>query len=108
MIPMTGFRLLEGEPVIGALHGPSRYLYCPRCLNWLFTRPAGFDDFIMVRAMMLDEVSDYSPFVETMTRDKLPWASTPAVLSFDGFPGPNDFGDVLRAFAEHQASSASL
>ena len=107
MIPVDGFRLLEGEPSIGALHGPSRYLYCPRCLNWLFTRPAGFDSFIMVRAMMLDEVADYTPYLETMTRDKLPWATTPAVMSFPGFPSPNDLGDVLRAFAEHRASLSS-
>ena len=108
MIPADSFRLVEGEPVIGALHGPSRYLYCPRCLNWLFTRPAGFDPFIMVRAMMLDEVGDFSPFVETMTREKLPWANAPAVLSFSGFPSPDDFGDVLRAFAERQCSPARL
>ena len=107
MIPVDGFRLLEGEPSIGALHGPSRYLYCPRCLNWLFTRPAGFDSFIMVRAMMLDEVADYTPYIETMTRDKLPWATTPAVMSFPGFPSPNDLGDVLRAFAEPRASLSS-
>ena len=104
MIPVDGFRMLAGKPVIGALHGPSRYLYCPRCLNWLFTRPAGFDAYIMVRAMMLDEAGDYSPFIETMTREKLPWANTPAALSFPEFPSPDDFGDVLRAFAEHRAS----
>jgi hypothetical protein len=107
MIPVDGFRVLAGEPVIGALHGPSRYLYCPRCLNWLFTRPEGLDAFIMVRAMMLDEASDYSPFIETMTRDKLPWANTPAILSFPGFPGPNDFKDMLRAFAEQNPTRAS-
>jgi len=106
MIPIDGFRILAGEPVIGALHGPSRYLYCPRCLNWLFTRPEGLDAFIMVRATMFDEAGGFMPFVETMTRDKLPWAATPAVLSFPEFPGPNDFGEVLRAFAGHRTSSA--
>jgi hypothetical protein len=104
MIPTEDFHILAGEPVIGALHGPSQYLYCPRCLNWLFTRPKGFDAFIMVRAMMFDEASDFSPFVETMTRDKLPWVTTPAVLSFSGFPSSNEFRDIVRAFAEHQAA----
>lgn len=107
MIPIDGFRMLEGEPVLGALHGPSRYLYCPRCLNWLFTRPAGLEAFIMVRATMLDETGDFWPFVETMTRYKLPWATTPSVLSFPELPRRDEFDEVLRTFAAHKASMAS-
>jgi hypothetical protein len=99
MIPVDGFRLTEGEPVVGALHGPSRYLYCPYCLNWLFTRPEGLDAFIMVRATLFDDCADFAPFIETMTKDKLAWATTPAAHSFDTFPGEADFPELIRAFA---------
>ena len=99
MIPIGDFRLVEGEPVVGALHGPSRYLYCPHCLNWLFTRPEGLDAFIMVRATLFDDCADFAPFIETMTKDKLSWVTTPAVRSFEAFPAPEDFGEALQAFA---------
>ena len=33
----------------------------------------------------------------------LPWAVTPAVVSFEGFPAPEEFGPLMMAFAERRA-----
>ena len=104
MYRTDGFRVTRGAPVIGALHGPSRYLYCPHCLNWLFTRPAGLAAFVNVRATMLDEVSPMPPFMETMTRERLPWATTGARHSFETFPTDKAFPDLLAAFRAFVAS----
>jgi hypothetical protein len=44
-----------------------------------------------------------SPFVETYTDEKLPWATTSAVHSFEKFPAPDNFPALLSEFAKrHQ------
>lgn len=100
-IPSDGFAVTQGEPVIGALHGPHRHYFCPHCLSWLFTRVAGMDGFVNVRPTMLDEPGDWTtPFIETMTSERLPWASTPAVRSFEKYPATDEFEGLLKGYAE--------
>jgi hypothetical protein len=48
---------------------------------------------------MLDEPRDLVPFIETMTREKLPWASTPAVHSFEGFPPMDRYEGLVAEYA---------
>ena len=95
-----GFEVTKGEPVIGGLHGPTRHYFCPHCMSWLFTRPEGMDAFVNVRATMMDDCSSYVPFIETCTDEKLPWAKTPAVHSFQRFPPPDQYPSLLADFAE--------
>ena len=52
-IPAEGFSVVQGTPVIGGLHGPTRHFFCEYCMSWLFTRPEGFDWFVNVRAPSL-------------------------------------------------------
>ena len=105
-IPSAGFAVTEGEPVIGALHGPVRHYFCANCLSWLFTRPDGVDWFVNVRSTMLDEPQAWTPFVETMTAEKLAWATTPAVHSFAGFPDAEAYGPLVQAYAASTAGPA--
>jgi hypothetical protein len=100
-VPTPGFSVTKGDPAIGGLHGPTRHYFCPHCMSWLFTRPEGFDAFVNVRATMLDDTSDFVPFVETMTSEKLPWASTPAMHSFEKFPPPDRYQALAEAYAAH-------
>ena len=100
MFPAAAFSVVAGEPVIGALHGEHRHLFCPHCLSWMFTRPAGMDAFVLVRATMLDDAAGYRPFIETCTAEKLPWAATPAAHSFDGYPPPERYPALMAEFAE--------
>ncbi len=99
LIPAEGFTVTQGETVVGALHGETRHLFCDWCKSWLFTRWPGPPDLVNVRATMLDDAGDLSPFIETCTREKLAWATTPAAHSFAGFPAPTDYPRLLAAFA---------
>lgn len=98
-IPADGFSITRGEPVIGGLHGATRHFFCPHCMSWMFTRPEGFDSFVNVRATLLDDPRGFVPFVETMTSEKLPWATTAAVHSFPKFPSPDEYPRLAEAYA---------
>jgi hypothetical protein len=100
-VPSPGFSVTKGDPTIGGLHGPTRHYFCPHCMSWMFTRPEGFDAFVNVRATMLDDPRDFVPFVETMTSEKLPWAATPAVHSFEKFPPLDRYQLLAEQYAAH-------
>jgi hypothetical protein len=104
-IPNEGFRVTEGEPVIGGLHGANRHFFCGHCMSWLFTRLEGLDWFVNLRPTMLDDPAWFEPFVETCTAEGLPWATTPAVYSFEGMPAMEDFDRVTRDYAEQRGQS---
>lgn len=102
-VPSEGFEVTAGEPVIGALHGPVRHYFCPNCLSWLFTRPAGMDWFVNVRSTMLDDPRWTTPFMETCTKERLAWVTTPAMHSFAEFPDADAYGPIIEAFAKQVA-----
>src|SRR5262249_3576715 len=77
-IPVEGFAVTAGEPVSGGLHGPLQHFFCGYCMSWMFTRPPALDWFVNVRPSLLDGDEPFVPFIETCTKEKLPWASTPA------------------------------
>ncbi len=99
LYPTGGFEVTEGQPVIGGMHGAARHFFCPHCMSWLFTRPEGTDDFVNVRATLLDDSTGFQPFVETFTSEMLPWAKTPAVHSFEKLPPENEFPALLADYA---------
>lgn len=94
-----GFEVMQGEPVIGGLHGPTRHFFCPHCMSWLFTRPEGLDAFVNVRATLLDDARGFTPFIETWTCEMLPWAKTSAVHSFEKFPPMEQYPQLVAEFA---------
>ena len=105
-IPGVGFSVVQGEPAIGGLHGPARHSFCPWCMSWLFTRPEGIDGFVNLRPTMLDDPSWFAPFIETMTSEKLAWAMTPAVHSFDRWPPAEFYEALIQGYAEHMRKAA--
>ena len=98
-IPVEGFRVAEGEPVIGGLHGATRHYFCPHCMTWMFTRPERMDAFVNLRATMLDAHGWFVPFIEFWTGEGLPWAKTRAVHSFPTEPADEDFPGFLEEYA---------
>lgn len=102
-IPSDGFEVLQGEPVIGGLHGPTRHFFCPHCMSWMFTRPEGMDEFVNLRVTMLDEHSWFEPHAEFWTSEKLPWVSTPSRHSYERLPPMEEFATLLADFAQHGA-----
>jgi len=99
-IPADGFRVTRGEPVIGGLHGASRHYFCPYCMSWLFTRPQGVEFFVNVRSTALNGDEWKTPFIETSTNEKLPWASTPARRSYPAFPADEAYPALIAEFQD--------
>jgi len=102
-IPSEGFEVTQGEPVIGGLHGASRHYFCPHCMSWMFTRPEGFDFFVNLRPTMLDDTSWFTPFIETFTSEKLPWAATGARHSYQAFPPYEAFDGLIQEYGARTA-----
>ena len=102
-IPTAGFAVTEGEPVVAGATPEAGHHFCPDCMTWMFTRPQGIDFFVNVRPTMLEETGWYSPFIETFTSEKLAWAATPAVHSYDKFPPMEDYERLLGDYAARSA-----
>jgi len=98
-VPGEGFSTSGLEPEIGGLHGRAQHHFCPWCKSWMFTRVEGMNQFVNVRASMLDDHAWVVPYVEFWTSEKLPWAKTGATLSFEREPEPAAFADLIAAFA---------
>lgn len=100
-IPTSGFEVTHGQPVLGGLRNPElRHFFCPACMTWMFTR--FLPEFVNVRVTMLDDASWFSPFIETWTSTRLPWAATPAVHSYAEFPPAEDYAMLVAEFAKTQ------
>lgn len=98
-IPSEGFEVTQGEPVIGGLHGEViHHYFCSHCMSWMFTRVEGMDWFVNIRATMLDDAGWFTPFIETWTSEKLPWATTPAEHSFAALPAVEDFEVLTKEY----------
>jgi len=102
LYPDAAFRITKGEPVIGGLRGGTRHYFCDYCMSWLLTRPEGMDNFVNVRATLLDNPEDFAPFIETCTREKLSWALTGAAFSYHQFPDQAEFPHLLQTYAAHR------
>ena len=101
-IPTGGYEI-TGELERGGLHGDHEQLYCGHCKNWIITKPAGLDWFANIRATVLDDHAWFVPYLETMTSEKLPWATTAAKHSFEGFPGLEEYAPLVESFASEGA-----
>lgn len=101
LYPADQFTLLQGEPVIGGLHGATRHFHCDYCMSWLFTRPEGLDGLVNLRTTMLDAPPADPPFLETWTAEALPWVKTGAAHSYEAFPPPDAFAPMIAEFAAH-------
>lgn len=98
-IPSEGFRVTKGETVLGGLKKPElHHHFCPECLSWAFTRFDGADWFVNVRATLLDDTSGLEPFAESWTAEKLPWVTTPARHSYEGFPPLDAFPALIEEY----------
>lgn len=101
MFPADGVSV-TGELVTGGLRSERRkHHFCPTCLNFIFTRIRGADSRVNLRVSLLDDPSWFEPFVETMTEEKLPWASVPAAHSFARYP--ETIGELKALMADYAA-----
>jgi hypothetical protein len=107
MIPPGGFEVIEGAPVLGALHRPeAQHHYCPHCKSWLFTTAPGLQGMTNFRPTMLEDPSWVGPYVESHVGEKLPGVVTGAKHSFPGFPPPERYAELMAGFAREGARPA--
>ena len=100
MIPSQGFAVTQGQTVLGGLRGPElHHNFCPSCMTWMFTRLEQTDAFVNVRPSMFEDDAWFSPFIETMTAEKLDWVQTPARYRYEGFPPMQDLDRLIAEFA---------
>lgn len=104
--PTTALSVTGGEPVIGGLHGSTRHYFCGHCMSWLYTQPDQMPDIVMVRTTLLEDQRGLEPFMETMTREKLAWATTSAQRSFETWPPPEVLTTLIHEFAEARRQQA--
>jgi hypothetical protein len=93
------FEVVEGEPVLGGMRGALQHFFCPTCMSWMFTRPPGLEGFVNVRPTLFQDLSWFAVFAETCTIEKLPFAETGAVRSYDRFPDAAAFGELVESYA---------
>ena len=93
------FKLIEGETVIGGMHGATRHHFCDYCKSWLHTEPEGLDGIVNVRSTLFDEPRSERPFVELFTDEGLPWAKTGAEHSFPTLPAMDEWPKLVEEFA---------
>ncbi len=102
-MPTAAFRVVQGKPVIGALHKPdARYWYCDWCKTWLYTEPPAAFSFVNIRATQLDDPGGWPPFMEVWTSEKLDWVLIPTEYSYPQWPAAKEFGALLTAFEERR------
>ena len=73
-------------------------------MSWMFTR--FLPEFVNLRVTMLDDVSWFAPFIETWTKTKLTWATTPAVYSYEEFPPIDEYAKLSMQFSERLGSQS--
>jgi hypothetical protein len=74
-------------------------------MSWMFTRWQS--DLVNVRSTLLDDAADHRPFLESCIEERLPWARTGAVHSFEGFPPPERYPALMAEFAAWRATPPS-
>lgn len=102
IFPRDRFQVTRGTPVLGGLRDATGHHHCPDCKSWLYTAPEGME-VVNVRPTMLDPPAFNVPFVETFTSEKLPWASTPALHSYEGFPPEEHLERLVAEYDAHRA-----
>lgn len=100
VVPVDGFAVTKGTPVVGGIHAATRHMFCPHCMTWMFTHPEGIDAIVNVRATLLDDHAWFTPFVETFTKTKLPWVKLPTVRSYDEFPPLEAYAGLIEEFGK--------
>ena len=64
----------------------------------MFTKPDEAYRFVNLRPTMLDDAGWFLPFIDIWTREKLPWAETPAIHKFDTLPKPEEWALLSRSY----------
>ncbi len=98
MVPRQGVELLQGETVPGGARTELQHEHCDYCKTWVRTIIPEFG-VINVRATLLDQASWFVPYLETYLSTRLPWVTSPAIQSYDEFPAPDSYPELMAGYA---------
>lgn len=76
-------------------------------MTWMFTRPEGMDWFVNLRPTMLDDPSGFAPFIETWTSEKLPFAQTGALHSYEALPPMEAYEGLMKEYGKWVETGAA-
>ncbi len=100
MVPLAGFQVIAGDPVVGGLKGPSvHHMHCPDCMSWVFSTFGPERPIVNIRAVMFDDPSWFTPLAESWVSEKQPWATLPVAHSFAQFPPPETRDSLMQEYA---------
>lgn len=106
MLPAAGFEV-EGATEIGGEHRQeSVHYFCAYCKNWLYTSGIAGGQFVNFRPTMLDDASWITPYIESYVSEKLPGVVSGAKHSFEKFPEPHQYPELMAGFAREGAKPA--
>jgi hypothetical protein len=95
---------VEGETEIGGEHRESSvHHFCAYCKNWLYTSGISGGQFVNFRPTMLDDASWVTPYIESYVSEKLPGVVSGAKHSFEKFPEPHQYPELMAGFAKDGA-----
>ncbi|SDO87814.1 GFA family protein [Aureimonas jatrophae] len=77
---------------------------CVACGSWVFTRPPGLGDIVVVRSSLFEDAAAFAPFVESFTSERLPFVAPVAPHRFERFPAPDDFPRLMDAYARWESA----
>jgi hypothetical protein len=95
----AAFKVIQGETVVGGLHGPTRHHFCDYCKSWTHTQPEGLDEIVNVRSTLFDEPRKERPFVEIFRSEGLPWANIGVAHSYEALPAMGEWPKLIEEFA---------
>lgn len=102
-VAREAFTILQGKEldVIGGVQAEGdqfHHHHCAHCKSWIYTEAPATMPFVNVRTTMLDDPSGLEPYIETQTAEKLAWAKTPAVHSFERFPPMEQYAALVDEY----------
>ena len=98
-VAADGFRVVEGEPVLGGLQTGIAHYYCPHCKSCLYSKLPEQEDVVNVRMTLFEGLRSYPPFLEVFLSERLPWVQPSAPHQFERAPSPDELPGLLRDFA---------
>lgn len=106
MLPAAGLDV-DGATEIGGEHRESSvHHFCTYCKNWLYTSGIAGGQFVNFRPTMLDDASWIVPYIESYVSEKLPGVVSGAQHSFEKFPEPHQYPELMAGFAREGAKPA--
>jgi hypothetical protein len=101
----SSFKIVQGDTVIGGIHGASRHHHCDYCKSWLFTEPEGVEGYLNIRSTTFDQPLGDKPYVEVFVSEALPWATIGSKHAYDRLPDLDKWPELINEYVTLRSGS---